>query len=145
MHPNEIPQNKTGSRRLIPVIRQQRKKWHIPRIDAHEQLLEQKREEERIQALCEGTTPQGREILRKIMFRATRMLEENSSDSQIIIAVQGELNQFEVLRPEFLLLLHRLWGVSLEKLCQAPAMVIAMLMLLSLKIDRQRRKLKTSW
>jgi hypothetical protein len=121
------------------VVKQQRKNWHIPRIDARERLLEQKREEEQIRALCEGTTPQGREILRKIIFRVERMLEDGTPALEIVSSVEGELKRFEILRPEFLLLIHRLWGLSLENLCKAPAKVLAITILLKLKIARALR------
>jgi hypothetical protein len=114
MHQSNIHKNQSGSRRLIPVVRQRRNKWYIPRINAHARLQEQKLGEERIRALCEGTTPEGREILRKIMFRATRMLEDNFPEPEIFSTIEGELEEFEILRPEFLLLFHRLWGFSLE-------------------------------
>ncbi|HXR48979.1 MAG TPA: hypothetical protein VN784_16200 [Candidatus Limnocylindrales bacterium] len=144
MHQNDTIKNEAGSRRLIPVVRQPRKKWRIPRIDAQAQLLEQKREEEQIQALCQGTTPQGREILQKIIFRAERMMEDKScSEGQIVAEIEGQLMTFELLRGEFLLLLSRFWRVDPEKLSKVSAKEIAVVMLLYLKLEREisRRRL----
>lgn len=124
---------------IVPVIKRPRRELRIPRIDAHARLLAQRREDERIRALCEGTSPQGREIFRKIIFRAERLLEENYPYEQIVITIEGDLKTFEVLRPEFLLLLNRLWGVGIDKLCKASARLIAMLLLYAIRLSNIKK------
>jgi hypothetical protein len=54
---------------FLPVVKGPRREWRIPRIDAYARLLQEQQEEARLKALTEGTTPQGREILRKILYR----------------------------------------------------------------------------
>ena len=126
---------------FVPVVKRPRRELRIPRIDAHARLLAQRREEERIRAVREGTTPQGREVLRQIIFRAERLLEkENLPDEQIVNAIVGELETFLMLRPEFLLLLSRVWGPGFDKLYNASARLIAKLMLFKIKLDQQRRR-----
>ncbi|MGA3282879.1 MAG: hypothetical protein ABSD57_00270 [Verrucomicrobiota bacterium] len=125
---------------IVPVIKRPRRELRIPRIDAHARLLAQRREDERIRALCEGTSPQVRELFRKIIFRAERLLEENYPYEQIIITIEGDLKTFEVLRPEFLLLLNRLWGLGMDKLCKAPVRVIAMILLYGIRLASQITK-----
>lgn len=129
---------------LIPVIKQRRCEWEIPHIDAPARLLEQKQEEERIRILCDGTTPQGREILRKIIFRAERMMQdETCSDPQILTTLGKELKLYEILQEEFLLLLSRMWQVDLAKMRKLPLNGIAGLLLLRLKLERTIRIAKS--
>jgi hypothetical protein len=129
-----------GIRNLVPVIKQRRSHWEIPPIDASTWVLEQQREEERIRALCEGTTPQGREILRKMIFRAKKMLEDKvGSEAQIVAVLHGEFEIYEILRDEFLLLLSRIWRVDLESVRKLLLKQLAMLLLIRLKLEQAIR------
>jgi hypothetical protein len=129
---------------LKPVIKCPRSEWHIPRIDAHARLLEQQREETRLAALMEGTTPQGREILRKLIFRAERMLEEKHTILQIVPVIENELNIFECLHSEFLLLLSRLWGGDFDGWYKLRTKEIAILIVFRLKLKQEIQRCKNT-
>lgn len=99
------------SRKLKPVLRRPRKNWRIPPVDAAERLLKEQQEEARIEALSEGTTPAGRECLRRAIFCAERLINKGQPLNQDSIdAIQSQLADFNLLKPEFAKLLSRFWG-----------------------------------
>lgn len=54
-----------------------------------------------------GTTPQGREIMRKILFQAEAAC---GSAEKVVARLETEFRTFRPLQEEFALLLSRLWG-----------------------------------
>ena len=87
--------------------------WKIPRIDAAAQLAQQALEEEQRNALVKGTTAQGREILRKILFCAERLVQQKDHTlEQIVAIIEEELKLFRHLQPELALFLSRIWGLK---------------------------------
>jgi hypothetical protein len=115
----------------VPVVRRPRQEWRIPRIDAHARLLQQQQEEARLKALTEGTTPQGREALCKILLRTERLLQSQPQAlSQVVDAIEAELNTLKLLQPEFALLLHRSWGGKLDYWQQASPRSLAKLVVI---------------
>jgi hypothetical protein len=94
-------------------------------------LLQQKREEERLKALAEGTTPQGREILRKILWRTERLLNRGDHTlNETIATIQDEAGCFKILWPEFARLLSRLWGGKESGWLQTSPRIFAKLVVL---------------
>jgi len=115
----------------VPVVKRPRQEWRIPRIDAYAQILQQQQEEATLKALVEGTTPQGREILRKILFRTKRLLQgQTQSVAQIVDAIETEVITFRFLQPEFALLLSRVWGGKEEAWRQIEPRDLATLVVL---------------
>lgn len=110
---NSIP----GSAQPIhPVIKRPRSEWRIPALDAYARLIREKQEAERRAALCEGTTPQGRELFRKIVFHAERMIDENRPNEEIRDAVMHDLTHYQEVLSEFVILFGRAAKLSVERL-----------------------------
>src|SRR5438067_807392 len=113
---------------LRPVLRIPRRQWHIPRIDAAAQRNHQALQEEQLKALAKDTTPQGREILRKLLCRTTRHIQGRThSIEQLVAMIEKELTLFRALQPEFARLLSRTWGIKEEKWRHTSARSFAML------------------
>src|SRR6478609_8882401 len=105
-HPKIMNASSPKPSNLRPVMRRPRSEWRIPRIDASNRLLLQRQEAAQHQKIMEGTTPHGRELLRKILWTTERLLRNQShTRDQIVGIIQRELTVFEELVPEFTLLL----------------------------------------
>jgi hypothetical protein len=95
-------------------------------------LVREQEELARLSEVFEGTTPQGREILRRILYRAERLVQsKNLGISQAVDDIQNEFETFSILRPEFALQLSRLWGGPEELWLQASTRNIAILVVLT--------------
>ena len=116
-----------------------RREWRIPRIDAYARLLQQQEEEARLEALVAGTTPQAREILRRILWRTEQLQSEGKPLAQIISVIEELITTHIGLQPQFALLLGRLWCGTEEFWRQASPHSFAKL-LLSGTICVQNRK-----
>jgi hypothetical protein len=81
--------NQRHPTQLRPVLRRPRREWRIPRIDADAQLNHQGLQEEELKAFAKGTTPQGREILRKILCRTTRHIQGKTHSFEQLAGVHG--------------------------------------------------------
>jgi hypothetical protein len=123
--------NQRHPRQLRPVLRRRRREWHIPRIDAAARLNHQALQEEQLKALAKGTTPQGREILRKILCRTKRLIQgKTHSLEQLVGIIEKELTMFRALQPEFTRFLSRTWGINEEKCRHISARSFAVLIVL---------------
>jgi hypothetical protein len=71
-----------------------------------------------------GTTPQGREILRKLLFQAETAC---GSVEKAVTRLEAEFRTFQPLQPEFALLLSRLWGSGEAVFRQASPRGLAVL------------------
>ncbi len=80
-----------------------------------------------------GTTPQGREILRKILFQAETAC---GSAEKVVAGLEAEFRTFQPLQPEFALLRSRLWGSGEAVFRQASPRGLAVLVLTRLRARR---------
>src|SRR5437764_1418624 len=103
MKPNKNKQ------KLIPVLKTQGKNRKIPVRQSPEVVAALRKEEETLAKLSEGTTPHGREILRKLLYFIEKSCWESRPFDEILKYVQNEILIFAVLHQEWLLLLSRLW------------------------------------
>ncbi len=83
----------------------------------------------------EGTTPAGREILRKILFQAETAC---GSAETVVGRLEAEFRTFQVLQPEFALLLSRLWGSGEAVFRSASARGLAVLVFTRVRAGRLR-------
>ena len=96
---------------LKPVIKRPRSEWRIPQPVDSSRLLQKRAEEAQLKALAAGTTVEGREILRKTLYLAEKLVQSQAHTlGQIVDEVESEFKIFEDLQQEFTLLLGRLWG-----------------------------------
>ena len=83
-------------------------------------------DEAKLKALARGTTPQGREILRKTLCRAERLLKQgNLPSEQIVAIIEREFTEFWALQPEFILFLSRIWGINERRWRQVSPLGLA--------------------
>ena len=110
-----------------PILRKPRNQWRIPSLNS-----ESKRQPPaKLNALISGTTPLGREILRKLLFGLERRLEAKEEPlPQLVEFVEARLQTFWVLQPEFALLLSRLWGGDHQRWLAATPRKLATLLVL---------------
>ena len=104
--PNCSPQ------RLRPVLKRPRLDWTIPAADEYQRRVLQKEENARYTVLYEGTTAQGRDVFRKIIERAQRLIKENPSIPEAAAQLETELNGLRELWQEFQILLCKVCGLG---------------------------------
>src|SRR6266496_5579379 len=116
--------------------------WRIPRLDEKARLQELGQEEEASQRLGEGTTPQGRELLRKLLFGCEMGVREGKSIRDMAVEIQPQLLEFAMLRKEWSLLISRLWGVGFDQLLEARPYFFAVIVatIAAGNIDRKKRR-----
>ena len=123
---------------LKPVVRQTKSEWVIPRIDnaaETERLSERQKELDR---LFEGTTPQGREIWRRIMYGIEiQIADRRAPDREIIENLLGYLQEFESFRLEFDVYLSLLLPGRLEDVRTFTPRGAATMAVLWLKLHRE--------
>lgn len=110
---------------LIPVLRRPRRDWQIPTSDLYAPSVEQKEREAFLKAFCEGTTPYGRDIFRRILDLAARRLEAEKPTPEVMREVAEEITTFSELHEEFVLLLARTVEVDPEELRQCSPLGLA--------------------
>jgi hypothetical protein len=104
----------------IPVLKRPPWKWPIPRVDAGERLVKERREEIRLKALAEGTTPLGRELFRHLFWETERALQSGTlTYEEIEATTAGAVARDRSLKPEWALLIARLLKTNPEKLRSA--------------------------
>ncbi len=109
---------------LVPVLRQPRRQWRIPPLPSLPDWETAPPSEAERRACLAGTTPQGREILRKILFEA----ETACGSAGVVVArLEAEFRTFRPLQPEFARLLGRLWGSGEAVFRQASPRGLAVL------------------
>jgi hypothetical protein len=89
---------------LRPVLRCPRQNWRIPRRESNATR------EQAGRWLREGTSPESREILRKILFRASTLCATPLDEREIVAAVEEHLSRFPEFLEEFGVLFCRLCG-----------------------------------
>lgn len=129
----------------MPVRKLPRRKWCIPRIDEAERIKQDFQEEERLKRLAEGTTPHGRELLRKIVWSAEQLLRnETQTESEVIDLIRSELHGFQELRLEWGLLLSRIFRVKDDTLREMSPALLAHIVVRLAKNAVQREKMNES-
>jgi hypothetical protein len=112
----------------VPVLKRPRRKWSIPRPDAGERLAKGKQEESRLNALKEGTTPYGRELLRHLLWDTKRALQSGKQTyTEIEAATAGAVERDRLLKPEWALLIARLLETDPEKLIDGSSLLLGKL------------------
>jgi len=107
---------------LLPVVRRPRASWTIPPVDAAERLEKERREEERRKALIEGTTSDGRILWCMMNDRARKMIESGVHSAEEVVAmIEGEINEFPMLRSEWAIMFARPRGLGVEHLLHTSA------------------------
>ena len=104
MQPNAL-----HKRNPVPVLKRPRREWRIPQIDACARLLRQQQEEARLKALAEGTTPEGRELFRKMLYEAEKGIDQNTDRLEIVNLLESRIKGDKPLQPEYALLLSRFY------------------------------------
>lgn len=100
---------KTINGKEFVVVTKTPKRFHrIPRLDAKAQLQERQREEKDLQLLAKGTTPQGRELLRKLIWGCQARLREGKTIEEAAAEIEPLVRKFSMLREEWSLLLSRI-------------------------------------
>ncbi len=95
--------------KLIPVLKTRGKNRKIPVYQSPKVVAALQKEEEMLAKFREGTTPQGAEILRKLLHFIEKSCWENKPLEAILKYVQNEIVIFAIFRKEWLLLLSRCW------------------------------------
>ena len=122
---------------LVPVLRRPRRQWCIPPLSPAPPGQSDAPSEAERRAWMAGTTPHGREILRKILFQAERGC---GSLEQEVARLEAEFRTFQPLQPEFALLLNRLWGSGEAVFRQASPRGLAVLVLARVRAGRLRAR-----
>ena len=119
----------------MPVLRRPRRQWRIPQIQTPAVPTPALQPGE---SICwEGTTPEGREILRKLLFRADRMANAGTQASEIVAQLKTHLDAMPELQRELGLIFSRLCGVQ----CPAGELTVndlAVLIAMRVGLSRQR-------
>ena len=118
----------TGRKQSPIVIAVPKRKWRIPRLDEMSRRREVEREEFRLKQLGEGTTPQGRELLRKLKFLCEQRLQSGRSVAATAAEAEFDVREFAMLRKEWSLLLSRAYRVELPILLEARPYFFAWLL-----------------
>ena len=123
-----------------PVLRRPRQEWIIPAIAVDRgsgkepELVTQLPD----LALWEGTTAQGREILRKILFFIKTRIENQEDTAQVIGQAEARLNGFSEILPELTGIFLRLCGRVNSPPEGLTAHVLATLMVFRVRLERAR-------
>jgi uncharacterized coiled-coil protein SlyX len=94
--------------KLLPVLRRPRREWQIPLFETPANRKAREEKEARSRAFSAGTTPYGREIFRRILDLAWRLVEQNKSFEEASKQVVEQLGTFPEVHSEFVLLLGRM-------------------------------------
>src|SRR5512136_1787154 len=94
--------------KLLPVQRRPRREWQIPLFETPPNRKAREEKEARSRALTAGTTPYGREIFRRTVDLAERLVQAGKGDWEAIKQVEEQIRMFPELHAEFVLLLGRI-------------------------------------
>ncbi len=128
--------------RFKPVLRRPRREWRIPTIGLYVPSA-QPDQETRIRRLCEGTTPQGREVFRKLLDRACTMTVANQNTAEAIAQLESRLGAFPEFHQEFRLLFSRICGRQ-EPSGELTTHDLAALIVLRARLYSQARQPQTT-
>ena len=90
---------RSQGKEFVVVTKVPKRYWHIPRLDARVRLQELERELEALQRLAEGTTLQGRELSRKLLFACERCLREGKSIPDMAVAIEPQMQESAMPHP----------------------------------------------
>src|SRR6266496_4980111 len=108
----------TGRKQSPIVIAVPKRKWQIPRLDEMSRRREVERDESSLKQLGEGTTPQGRELLRKLKFLCKQRLQSGQSIPATAAEAEFHVREFAMLRTEWSLWLSRVYQIELPILLE---------------------------
>jgi hypothetical protein len=120
-----------------PVLRRPRQAWRIPAIACSQILDPVAPQSTRRLILWEGTTPEGREIFRRILMQTSNLSQSNKDTGQVIAEVETRLGRFPELHAEFLLIFSRLCGQG-EPTGELPLRDLATLIVLRTCLEQAR-------
>ena len=134
--------NPSSKNNFVPVLKLPRPKWRIPRVDEGARQIQYR--QEAAQRMVEGTTPQGRELLQKIINEAEEALETGTrTESQVFNALYSHMPGSQEHRHEWGLLLERRFGLKEGHLRQNPYFFAKLVVLLA-RVSLQRKKANAS-
>ena len=114
-----------------PVLKKPRRQWMIPRTDAAELALQQRREEDRLRALAEGTMPHARELLRHLMWSTEQALRSGTmTRAEIEAKAAGTVAREKLLKPEWALLMAKLFHVEPARLVHGSDLLLGKVIVL---------------
>ncbi len=120
--------------------RRPRAEWKIPLPETAERHRKKLEEEARDAVLTKGTTPHGREVLRKGLFTAEQMLRQGEHQTdEIVREVVSKLTPWQVLGREHSQILSRLWGGSEDAWFSVGPLGMARLIVLCITVLPDRR------
>ncbi len=122
---------------MKPVFRKPRSQWVIPAMREDPKRVEPAG----LKAFIAGTSPLAREILRKLFFGLEQRLTVHQEPlEQVVPWLEDRLKTFWALRPEFTLLLSRLWGGEQKAWLQLDPRSLAILLVLGGALELKRSR-----
>ncbi len=119
------------------VMRKPRQQWKIPPMPRAVVWSEDEEVQARRRAFLRATTPLGREILRKILFRAERLLHDpDASIDDVVMTLESEFETFAALRPEFAVMFGQIWSGAERVASLASSRSLATLVVLRLRASQ---------
>lgn len=131
---------RSQGKEFVVVTKVPKQYWRIPPLDARARLQELEREQEALQRLAEGTTPQGRELSRKLLFACERGLREGKSVPDMAVEIEPQMQESAMLRKEWSLWISRLWGFGFDELLEAHPCFFALFVAIIAAINIDRKK-----
>lgn len=129
--------NPPAPARMTAVTRKPRRQWKIPPMPRAVVGSDDADAEARRRAFLRSTTPLGREILRKILFRVERVLDDpDASIDAAVTTLENELETFSALRPEFAVMFGQLWAGAERVASVASSRSLATLVVLRLRASQ---------
>ena len=122
---------------IKPVLRKPRGQWLIPTLRCSGAVPQVP---PGTGALIAGTTPLGREILRKLFFGLEQRLGDREPLEQVVPWLEDRLITFWVLQPEFTLLLSRFWGGAHKAWLAINPRNLAILLVLRTTLEQKKRQ-----
>ena len=123
-----------------PVLRRPRQEWIIPAIDTRSVQELNPADQANEPDWWEGTTGQGREILRKILFFIETRIECQEDTPQVIGQVEARLRGFAEIFPELLRIFLQLCGRGAAQAEGISIRDLATLMVIRVRLERARRQ-----
>lgn len=123
---------------IMIVTKVKHSNWRIPRIDEeahHQKYLKEEAERERLR---QGTSPDGRELFRKMLYRIGTQLEAGVRGDTILREVEREVRQFAIVREGWARLLSRLYTVSSAKWMELTPTLFSVILIKLIMLERAR-------
>ncbi len=123
------------------VLRRPRQAWRIPALQDHGSRNANASANGACLAQWEATTPEGRELFRKIYTWAATLCEQTEDTAQVVSEVQSRLERFPELHSEFTLIFVRLCGRKDATPGDLPIRDLAILMVMRIRLEQERANL----